>query len=193
MDLRIGAAVQARDGKEVGLVRHIIVDNATSEVAGIEVLRTGGQPGSYVVPIDLIEDSTLDTVYLRASIKELQEMPATVEAYYRDLPPEWHPAPGFGAGEEGTPLSGSAKTSGTRIAENADVVCNDGKAGTVSRLLVDDYTGGITSVVVLIDRYSGKEVEIPFDWVSSIEDGRLRLECSVEALRSMPKPESEGT
>lgn len=197
MNLRVGAAVLTRDGREAGLIRHILVDESTGEVAGLEVLRTDGQSGSYVVPIDLIEDSTIDTVYLRASIKELLEIPATVEDFYGDLPSGWQPAPGFGsgetAGEEGRAPHRHLETNEVRITENAEVLCNDGRAGRVSRLLVDDYTGEITSVVVSPVPYLGRDVEIPFAWVSAIEDGRLQLRCDLEALRSMPKPRTETT
>jgi hypothetical protein len=189
MDIRAGTPAVASDGRQYGIVQAVVINRSVNEIVGI-VIRREAAAATSVVPIDMVEDATPEAVSLRGSAADLEKLPSKVEEYYGEVPAGWMPAPGFGAGEvtdrEDPSNPQSIAKTDVRVGGHAEVICLDGIVGTVDRLLVDDYTGEVSAVVVAPGRYLDHPVEVPFSWVQSMDDGRLHLSCNRSQLKTFP-------
>src|SRR5689334_22640648 len=98
MRVDLDAKVLARDGEEIGSVDRAIVDPSTDEVTSI-VVRTGTVFGrDIVVAREELEQASEDgdSIRLRLTKDELEQMPDFVPEQFSPMPPAWVAPAGYG-------------------------------------------------------------------------------------------------
>jgi osmotically-inducible protein OsmY/sporulation protein YlmC with PRC-barrel domain len=212
LELKIGAPVTATDGL-LGRVHQVILNPAQRRVVGV-VVRAGLLPRrDLIVPTELIADATDQRVALRVGRDDLRRQPAFDPAHYLSLAAEGH---GYKAGEALASIYGGAGGADERalVAANQreearvarrgtlegstvalqsgqEVWATDGRAGRVDLLLLD-ASGQVCHFVIRKGRVLGRDVIVPVDWISAIDERGVWLVVDRAALYRLPpyRPDS---
>jgi osmotically-inducible protein OsmY/uncharacterized protein YrrD len=212
LELKIGAPVAATDGL-LGRVHQVILDPAQRRMVGL-VVRAGLLPRcDLIVPAELIADATDQRVVLRVGREDLRRQPAFDPAHYLPLAAEEQ---GYKAGEALASIHGGAGGTDDRalVAANQreeasvarhgvleghtvalrsgqEVWATDGRAGRVDLLLLD-VGGQVRHFVIRKGRVLGRDVIVPVDWVSAIDERGVWLALERAALYRLPpyRPDS---
>ncbi len=208
LEIHPGAVVHAPEGV-AGRVAEVVVSPRERRVVALVVELGSGRP--VVVPAESVEDATEEAVRVRASVAELERLPAWQAEAHAPAALSW---PGWRALRQGgawLPLPGSLRRmeglqrqlSGQAVVRPEEpfaiirrgqrVVASDGAIGRVDQVLVDAATGQVKHLVVRQGLLFSRDVAVPADWVSTIEDGVVVLEASRDAVARLPvcRPDDE--
>jgi osmotically-inducible protein OsmY/uncharacterized protein YrrD len=212
LELKIGAPVAATDGL-LGRVQQVILSPAQRRVVGL-VVRAGLLPRrELIVPAELIADATDQRVALRVSRDDLRRQPSFDRAHYLPLSAN---ELGYKTGEALASIHGGAGGADERaqVAANQreearvarrgtldgstvvlqsgqEVWATDGRAGRVDLLLLD-ASGQVRHFVIRKGRVLGRDVMVPVDWISAIDERGVHLAVERAALYQLPpyRPDS---
>jgi osmotically-inducible protein OsmY/preprotein translocase subunit YajC len=208
LEIRPGAAVHTADGV-AGRVTEVVVSPRERRVVALGVELASGR--HVRLPAEAIQDATEEAVWVRGPAAELERLP------------EWHPEahapaalswPGWRGLREGgawlalpgslrrmqgleRQLSGPAparpEEKPVTLRRGQRVLASDGPIGRVDQVLVDAATGRVEHLVVRQGLLFSRDVAVPADWVSTVEDGVVVLEASREAVARLPvyRPDDE--
>lgn len=188
MDLHIGAIVETSDGQDVGIVERVIVDLDTNEVTHYVVHKELGTHRDVMVPA-AVADERDRILALRISSGEVEQLPGYLDAMY-GLPPSGLP---LRTGERGLgPTRGLG--AGTRelegrtveLTKGEGVDCEDGEAGTLDGVVVDELTDEVTDLLVDLT-LQGTSAVVPTAWASRLGPGRIRLQCAIKEVQSLAR------
>jgi uncharacterized protein YrrD len=210
MDIDINHTVISADGEHVGKVTMVIFDPDTNEATHIVVSRRMGR--DIVIPISEVTHADNVGVFLHLTNDETQRMPDYVERDLASPGTEWEAPEGYNPQDREFPVSGYPAMGGStsyaprpirerrnvpegtiEIREGMSVDCDDGHIGEVDRVVVDEYTNSVTAIVIRRGRVLSKDVTVPIEWVFSMQDGRVKVSCTIEEIESLPEsPASYG-
>src|SRR5687767_5861345 len=213
MELKEGTSVFTTNGEEVGKINRFVLDPATNEVTHIVVQKGWLLPEDKVVPLRMISAATEERVVLNEDIGDFEQLPPFEETHYIELteddtsPPErpTHPyAPGYylyppsgytgyptyGLGYYGwPPVETVQNIPGNTIPlkEGSNVISSDDKhIGDVERLFVDAGSNRVTHFLVSQGLLFKEQKLVPADWVTSVEEDRVRLAVPSRLLERLP-------
>ncbi|MGZ6218752.1 MAG: hypothetical protein ACXWMV_02035 [Syntrophales bacterium] len=209
MELKIGSPVEATDGP-LGHVHQVILSSEQRQVVGL-VIRTGLlRRRNRVVPTDLIASVNDAKVSLRVSRDDVIQQPEFDPTQYLPLPAEQY---GYMAGEALTSIHDSvgegahvtanrhempesahrSKLEGHTIAllRGQKVWATDGRAGSVDLLLLD-ANEQVRHFVIRKGHLPGRDVIVPVNWISTIDERGVWLAVGRTALDHLPvyRPDS---
>jgi osmotically-inducible protein OsmY/uncharacterized protein YrrD len=204
--------VAATDGL-LGRVQQVILSPAQRRVVGL-VVRAGLLPRrELIVPVELIADANDQCVALRVSRDDLRRQLSFDPAHYLPLAAD---ELGYKVGEALASVYGGAGGADERglVAANLreearvarrgtldgstvllqsgqEVWATDGRAGRVDLLLLDP-SGQVRHFVIRKGRVLGRDVIVPVDWISAIDERGVHLAVERAALYQLPpyRPDS---
>jgi len=196
MEIPIDAEVRTADGR-YGRSTYIILNPATDTVTHVVVKRDEPPHSEFVVPIELITESTPHYIQLRSTNEELEAMDTFSELEFIrvDIPhqvvgstmlqPYAVPQQEVVTEEhERIPPGELAVRRGTRVD------ASDGHIGHVNEFLVDPLNGHITHLILREGHLWGKrDVTIPVGQIERIAEGTVHLKLNkreVDALSAIP-------
>lgn len=208
LEIRLGAEVWGREGP-AGTVTQVVVSPRERRVTGVVVRLFSGQ--EVIVPAEEVAEATEERVSLRLSLGELEKLPVWQEESHTPATlswPGWRWLRGGGAWlripgpvrrMEGlqSRLSGDAEgrpeERDVGIRRGQRVVASDGPIGRVDMVLVDALTGRVRHLVVRQGLLFSRDVAVPADWVSTVEQDAVVLEASRDAVARLPvyRPDDE--
>lgn len=209
-NLHPGAVALTADGKHVGKLQAIVLDPRDDEVTHV-VINAGphfpqpgfGDPKLVSVDIDQVLDATEREVKLKASEAQFKGMPLYVERAFFPKPRKKQPARedhGIHFWEAGTAIAASLASLLTGIAvpgesvrkasyerqilEDAPVWRSEPHMhlGDVERVLIDEDTDEIESLVIRRGALFHDDVVLPFDFVREVLDGVIHVDITQEEL-----------
>jgi sporulation protein YlmC with PRC-barrel domain len=199
MDVSVNTDVQCTDGL-CGQSTYIIVDPIRKEVTHVVVKERRFPHAEYLVPVDLIVESTPDLIRLKCSREELLMQESFTELEFVERDP-LYVGDEFDVDEEGllmwphvvpedmaipveyerVPLGELAVRRGTHV--NA----RDGRVGRVDEFLVDPANGHITHLVLREGHLWGQQdVTIPISEIARIEEDTVVLKLDKEQVEALP-------
>jgi sporulation protein YlmC with PRC-barrel domain len=200
----IGAAAECSDGP-CGAVIRVVVDPVARAVTHLVVEPEHREGLGRLVPLELIEGGT-DEIHLRCTLEEFDRLPHAEEtdflpggSGYEDYEAHesyYWPYYGLAGGVAGADPSLAAASGiltrdtlppgevGVRRGER--VHATDGEIGKVEGLVVDPAGGHVTHVLLQEGHLWGrKEVAIPIDAVTSIDDG-ITVSLTKRQIEDLP-------
>ena len=199
MDIPINAVVSCVDGN-CGTSTSVILDPTTEKLTHIVVKETRFPNDEHLVPVNIIKETTPNSIQLACKKEELAKMGEftahefiRTEKPYEEYPPNmymlWpyvHPLEYEYAEvqSENIPLGELA------IHRGAHVQAIDGHIGVVDEFLIDPINGHVTHLILREGHLWGKkDVTIPIAQVDHFSDDTVYLKIdksSIEALPAIP-------
>ncbi len=203
-ELRIGATVHGADHKKIGTLKRIVVERDGTHVTHLVVdpgliesgnlFAPGGweKPRERLAPIGLVSATNDDGVTLSCDEAAFLALPVFERETFEDTPPGGKPfnlgelvsyiatGAGVGAGPY-TPsdeeLDFNESPGSVEIAEGSPVwrTIPHEEIGEVVRVLYDDATDSVRSLVVRHRRLGGRSVIIPMSNIVSLSDGVVHI------------------
>ncbi len=213
MDIQLEAPVVSRDGADLGKIDKVIFDPRTNQTTSIVVRKGMILARDVAVPIEHIRVAAPTRVELDLSRREVDALPDFVEADYSWPPEHWVAPYGWPAGSvlwpvpypgdlpvaypaitNSGPTDEELEKARERDMENAIVgsgaevlAINGEKVGSVHNLLVDPETHKPTRVIVRRGVLFTEDVELPGDWVSSVDDEKVVLNVDKVTVEQLAK------
>lgn len=208
MDIDIGADVFVESGEKVGTVERVIVDRLSWEVSDIVVHTDFVAADDFIVPVSMIAESAKGKVRLRATLDELRQMPHYVEAEFEVPPPGSADVLAYNPGNILVPLkppfpppypvpppppplpelASEVSAEPIQLSEGTEVEALDGPIGTVDDVLLDTYQDRITAFVVRRSDFLGKDVTIPVEWISDVNEFRVKVAATKAQIEHLLGP-----
>jgi sporulation protein YlmC with PRC-barrel domain len=196
MDIPLNAEVHCADGV-CGRSTYVIVNPVNEQVTHVVVREEWFPHDEHLVPLDLVIESTPDTIRLRCTKKDLvmQEPFTQVEYVAGDLAGFRYERGDFmlwpynvpDEGEvipveiERVPLGELAVRRGTRVE------ATDGHVGRVDEFLVDAESEHITHLILREGHLWGqKDVTIPVSEIARVEEDTVYLKLTKEQIEALP-------
>jgi sporulation protein YlmC with PRC-barrel domain len=188
--ISIHAVVLCRDG-QVGKVKEVIVDPIERRLKHLVVLERGLLYSERVVPLELVERSADNEIWLSCTREQVHELDDYLDVYFVDTslptPPRLH--------RSEAPIAAPVVMS-KRIPEGevalgrwALVEATDGPIGRVGSLVVDMVDGRISHVVVLTHRFlPRREVAVPVDRVDHFYSRYVQLNVGRREIERLARP-----
>lgn len=189
------ADVTAADGRRVGRVDRVVMDPRTLKVTHIVIHKGLFLTRDIVAPVEAVRSTNEGAVFLRVDSAELDMMPDFIDEEFV-VPP--HAAP-IGPYVPGSVLWPTAYAYAPvimseerhvpeetiEILEGTDVLCADGKIGTVDEVLVDSATRRISGFIVRRGFLLTHDVTVPVDWVKRADSQVVELTCTKEQIEGL--------
>ncbi|MDX1614541.1 MAG: PRC-barrel domain-containing protein [Candidatus Promineifilaceae bacterium] len=180
MDVPLNVEVRCADG-DVGRSTGVVVNPVDQEVSHVIVAQGGRE---YMVPLDVIVESTPDHIQLRCAQGDLSQFkPFEQERFVggEGLRRLWPFRRSEAAAEADLPYEELSVHRGTHVR------ASNGPIGRVDEFLVNPLNGHITHLVLLEGNLFGRrEVTVPISEIARIEAGTVHLELSKEQVRNLP-------
>jgi uncharacterized protein YrrD len=207
MELRIGAPVLAEDGR-AGTVGGFVFDPHRGEITALVVTQGWLLPHDVVVPIDELIAADEDAVRVRGTAEAVASHDAFRHVQYVAPPEDWLPPEGFPAEaflfpaspyavEAFVPASPAAPPPDEPVEElppdtvdlgpNTDVICLDGPAGTVDRVVTEGESDRVTHLIVRRGTLFPKDREVAVSLVDRVTDAGVFLAITTEELDRLPE------
>ena len=206
MDIQLNAPVVSLDGSDLGKIDRVIFDPQNGDTTHI-VVRKGIILGRDVaIPVDNIRVAAPSRVELDMAKADVEKLPDFVEADYAWPPETWIAPYGWPAGGVMWPLAypgvapiypgdlrspdvtGAQDQHEAVVGQGADVVAMDGqKVGSVQNMFVDPASHKPSRVIVRRGVLFSEDVEIPGDWVASVDDERVSLNVDKVTVEQLAK------
>ncbi len=213
MEFHIGTPVMAEDGR-AGTLDRLIFDPGVEEVRGLVVAQDGLLPHDVVVPHDRILAADAEGVRVRGTVAEVAALEGFTQAQFTAPPAEWLPpadlvaaSPFFlfpaspyavGAFAAAAPISLPAdeaeenKPAGAvDLGAATEVVCTDGVAGTVDRILTAGDSERVTHLIVRRGALLTRDIAVPAELIASTDEQTVYLTISLEEIDLLPEFEEE--
>lgn len=198
MEISIKAQVFCTDG-EAGHVTTVVVNPRTQEVTHMVVRTKGWIHDEYLVPLDLIEESSHDRIQLHCTQEELArcEPFEQVQMLLPDDPTGeanvsaasmmmWSDSSWSGSYLVPYTTVDQVPTGEVVIDRYASVHATDGHVGSVDELLIDPESNRITHIVLLEGHFWGKkDVFIPLSEVDRIENDEVYLKLDKAGIKQL--------
>jgi sporulation protein YlmC with PRC-barrel domain len=197
MDIPLDADVQCEDGL-CGRSTYVIVDPVARAVTHIVVREQRFPHTEYVVPVDLIVESTPETIRLRCSGRELHRLDPFVETHYEEGnldafaygPSQYWVWPYVVPEDEAMmPVETERVPPGEfAVRRGAQVEASDGHIGVVDGLLMDPESGQISHLILREGHLWGKRnVSIPVSQIAEIDANTVWLKLSKDEVQTLPE------
>ena len=196
MDIPIGVNVMC--GVEVcGRSTYLVINPVNDEITHIVVAEKAFPNIERLVPVDNILETSPESIRLRGTVKDLNEMDSFMETDFigsddveATLPYEdpylyWP----YGMYDEmPMPLEYQHIPVGeVVIRRGAQVKATDGKVGKVDEFLINPVNGRISHLVMREGHLWGaKDVTIPVSEIEKIDDEMVYLKLDKQAISSLP-------
>jgi sporulation protein YlmC with PRC-barrel domain len=195
MDVPLNVEVHCADGL-CGQSKEVIVDRNTEEVTHLVVKEKRSPHTELLVPIDMVAETTSNTIWLRCAKDELADLqpfmkdevleeniPHYVGGLYL-MPIEIPETKWVTVRHEAVPPGKVAVRQGARV------VATDGHVGRLDEFLVDPVTEHVTHLVMREGHLWGqRDVTIPVSEIDRLGENTIYLKLNkdrVEALPSTP-------
>jgi len=186
----------------------MVFDPERLEITAIVVTQGTLLPHDVVVPIDEVIDASEEGVRVRGTAENVASHEAFAHVQYTTPPEDWLPPEGFPAGaflfpaspyaiEAFTPASPAPPPPDEPVEElapgsvdlgpNTDVLCTDGPAGTVDRVVTEGESDRVISLVVRRGTLFAKDHLVPVALVERVTDAGVFLTISTEELDRLPE------
>jgi sporulation protein YlmC with PRC-barrel domain len=202
MEIPLGAKVECKNGV-FGHSEFLLINPVNEKVSNLVVKKDSSHGEEYVVPIKFLIKTTANTIQLRCSKAELEEMnPFCHTDYIEERVPDKDCGPGGvqGAGplyympyvtcektirvadeHEEIPAGEMAVRRGTRVE------AKDGFVGRVDEFVVNPKNGHITHLVMRQGHLWGdKDILIPVSKMSGSNQDTVHLEMDKKEIESLP-------
>ena len=214
MDIQLDAPVVSADGADLGKIDKVIFDPQTNETKSIVVRKGTILARDVAIPTEHVRVAAATRVELDMTKAQVEALPDFVEADYSWPPDTWVAPYGWPAGAvlwpvpypgdvpvaypamypAAAPTDEEVERIRQRDMENAivghgaDVVAMDGeKVGNVRNVLVDPTTHKPSRVIVQRGIVFTEDVELPGDWVSSVDDHKVVLNVDKVTVEQLAK------
>ena len=208
------APVVSSDGADLGKIDKIVFDPQSGETKCIVVRKGKLLPRDVAVPTDRIRVAAPTRVELDMTRQELEGLPDFFESDYSWPPDGWMAPYGWPAGSVMWPSYVGAfpadypapyvapvnvspevmeqqrqrAKENAVISEGADVVAMDGqKVGSVRNMMIDPASHKPSRVVVQRGVLFTQDVELPGDWVGSVDEERVVLTVDKVTVEQLAK------
>jgi hypothetical protein len=194
MNLPINATIACTDGP-CGRSQAILLNPITDQITHIIVREPGLLGVERMVPVELVLDSTSDSIRLRSSKAALADLPPFVTTNYLPTSAGYRPgyeggvmlwpyvsmAPAIGVDQENTPAGELA------IHRGSHVHATDGHIGSVEQFVVNPASDNITHVVLQSGPlWNHQNTTIPISCIDHIEDDNVYLTLSKDQIAALP-------
>ena len=202
MDIALHAEVRCTDGL-CGHTTAVVMKPSTEEVTHVVVQTKGMVHELYLVPLELIAESTPYGIQLQCSLDELAKQEPYTKSRFIDME---------GAGEAGEGIGGAAAMwpyatpddldpgsvplyetveqvphGELAIHRGARVEASDGTVGQVDQFLVNPDNYRITHLILRTGHLWGKQdVTIPFTQIDRVEEDVVYLKLDKKAVGQLP-------
>jgi uncharacterized protein YrrD len=196
MDIPLNAEVHCADGV-CGRSTYVIVNPVNEQVTHVVVREEWFPHAEHLVPLDLVIESTSDTIRLRCTKEDLvmQEPFTEVEYIEGDLPGSSYERGDFMLWpynvpeEDGViPVEIERVPPGElAVRRGTHVKAADGHIGQVDEFLVDPVSEHITHLILRKGHLWGqKDVTIPISEIARIEEDTVHLKLTKEQVEALP-------
>jgi sporulation protein YlmC with PRC-barrel domain len=196
MDIPLNAEVHCADGV-CGRSTYVIVNPVNERVTHVVVREEWFPHAEHLVPLDLVIESTPDTIRLRCTKDDLvmQEPFTEVEYIEGDLPGFSYERGDFmlwpytvPEEEEVIPVEIKRVPPGElAVRRGTHVKAADGRVGQVDEFLVDPVSEHITHLILREGHLWGqKDVTIPVSEIARIEEDTVHLKLTKEQVEALP-------
>jgi sporulation protein YlmC with PRC-barrel domain len=208
MRVDLGARVITTDGEEVGRVKHLVLDPATTELRTAVVEHGMLSRESRMVPIASVTSANEKEIRVDFTKGQFEELPEFVQTDYTSPPPGYalpvsypgggllwplgyptptveEPAVGSGEAYQREDELRQRNLENAVIDTDSEVLSRDGeKIGEVEQFEIDSVTGKPARLVVRKGFLLTKSLEVPMSAIASVDDGAVILNLSKdEALK----------
>jgi sporulation protein YlmC with PRC-barrel domain len=214
MDIQLNAPVVSRDGADLGKIDRVIFDPQSGQTTHIVVHKCVILARDVAVPVEKVRVAAATRVELDMAKTEVEDLPDFVEADYAWPPETWTAPYGWPAGGVMWPMAYAGdvplmappivpqadvpeevrlaleerEVHEAVVGQGAEVVAIDGaKVGSVQNVLVDPVSHKPSSVIVRRGVLFAEDVEIPGDWVASVDDQRVALNVDKVTVEQLAK------
>jgi uncharacterized membrane protein/sporulation protein YlmC with PRC-barrel domain len=191
MNFPLDADVQCTDGPG-GVSTTIIVDPTSETVTHIAVRDPERVHTEYLVPIDQIGETTVDSIQLKCSQAELKQMQQFIETEFVDMPTSYYSgdmAMGYGyTGPDIVVVEHELIPEGEiAIHRGMAVEATDGYIGTVEELVVDSASGQVSQLVLQKGHFRGEtNVSLPITEIEKVEGYTIFLKLDKASIEVLP-------
>ncbi len=206
MDIQLDAPVVSRDGADLGKIEKVIFDPQSGQTKSIVVRKGMILARDVAIPTEHIRVAAPTRAELDMSKQEIDALPDFVEADYSWPPQNWVAPYAWPAGAVLWPMAYPATTpvswpadeelerarqrdmQNAIIGHGAEVVAIDGeKVGSVENMMVDPATHKPSRVILRRGVLFKEDVELPGDWVSSVDDEKVVLNVDKVTVEQLAK------
>lgn len=205
MDIALGAQVHFSEGgtgkaNEVGQVTRVVVNPITGEMTHLVVKLKGAFELEYLVPTNVIADSSPQEVTLTISLNDFKLLDTYEQLHYlsKSDPPEDSSDPAmifwpFMPPEDEGPMYETEvqiPPEDLVVRRGARVEATDGKIGVVDGFMVNPENSHITHLVLAKGHLWGEhDVAIPIDSVDNHDRRVVTLKLDKSAVNALPRLE----
>jgi osmotically-inducible protein OsmY len=193
-EIKIGAPLEARDGS-VGHVQQVVLKPGNKHVMALVVRRGVLFRQDAVIPIEAVEDATDELIRLHLSSNQLQFRSAFQPVH--DIPFITAIA-GYGLSQAVLSLFGqngadmwtgqdALGVPGAIIGAGQRVECQEGYAGKVAVMLLEEHTKRVTHFVVRQGILHNRDIMVPVELVSEFHEDHLKLAVDRATLDPLPE------
>lgn len=209
MDFCIGRPVVAEDGP-AGTLSRLIFDPATDQVRALVVTQGGLLPHDVVVPLDRVISADEEEVRVRGTAEEIAALEGFTQAQFTEPPEEWLPPADMaadaaqflfpaspyavGAFSPATPLEPPAEEpeenkppGSVDLGAETVVMCTDGIAGTVDRVVTEGDSDRVTHLIVRRGALLTREIAVPAELIAATDEQTIHLTIPLEELDRLPE------
>lgn len=192
MDIPLDVKVYCVDGP-CGQSKEVILDQKTEEVTHLVVREKEAPHTQFLVPIDLVTETTPHLIRLRCAKGELAELQAFVAAavieekiphYVHDpylVPVEISETKWVAVRREAVPPGEVAVRHGARVE------ASDGHLGRLDEFLVDPVTEQVTHLVMREGPpWDQRDVTIPVSEIDHLEENTIYLKLNKDQVETLP-------
>jgi sporulation protein YlmC with PRC-barrel domain len=208
MKINIGAKVECR-GERAGTIKRLILDPDSFDLRQLVVAHGGFLTArEIIVPVRHIHEAKEEIVILDLTMAEMEALPDFAETVYISLdrfdrdpnaqPPSSYIEPALASFYfiPRFPLPDPPPTLATEtvkhiapgaceIKAGMEVYAGEHKVGEISEVIVDSCDKRATGFVIERGWLFTHNVEVPADWVSSIEGGRIQLNRTRQQIEAL--------
>ena len=196
MDIPLNAEVHCADGV-CGRSTYVVVNPVNEQVTHVVVREEWFPQAEYLVPLDLVTESTSDTIHLRCMKKDLVMQAPFIEVEYveGDLPGFRYEKGNYMLWPYNVPEEGEVIPVETErvppgalaVRRGAHVRAIDGRVGRVDEFLVDPVSEHITHLILREGHLWGqKDVTIPVSEITLIEEDTVHLKLTKKQIEALP-------
>ena len=196
MDIPLNAEVHCADGV-CGRSTYVVVNPVNEQVTHVVVREEWFPQAEYLVPLDLVTESTSDTIHLRCMKKDLVMQAPFIEVEYveGDLPGFRYEKGNYMLWPYNIPEEGEVIPVETErvppgalaVRRGAHVRAIDGRVGRVDEFLVDPVSEHITHLILREGHLWGqKDVTIPVSEITLIEEDTVHLKLTKKQIEALP-------
>jgi sporulation protein YlmC with PRC-barrel domain len=210
-NLRPGAEVFSADGKEVGTLHAVIVDPRDDDITHIAV-NAGphfpaigfGAPRIVSVPIEEMTDAREKKIILKITRRKFLALPDYAEWHFGSATDAWEPPEGLERAGAVAPVALIQRGMGVwALPVPAEIrhrepfereILDGGRVwrvvphtfiGNIERVLIDEVTDEIRALVIERGPFFGRDVILPIEFVTEIEDVVVYVDISDEELEEL--------